>query len=54
MPYSGSQVTQLRPAGHAQAKPAGSFAGKEEAEVVIVLDDGAAWFIVMKAARMIR
>ena len=53
MAYSGSQVTQLRPAGHAQAKPAGSFVGKEEAEVVIVPDDGA-WYVIYKAARIVR
>ena len=30
MAYSGGQVTQLRPGGFPQAKPAGSFAGKTE------------------------
>lgn len=48
MAYSGTQVTQLRPCGMPQAKPAGSFAGKAEAEVV-VSEGSAAWYIVLKA-----
>ena len=53
MAFSGNQVTQLRPSGQAQAKPAGSFAGKTETEVVAVADDGA-WYVIYKAARIVR
>ena len=37
MAYSGGQVTQLRPSGHAQAKPAGAFAGKTEETITLLV-----------------
>ena len=53
MAFSGNEIGQPKPSGHPQGIKH-SFTAKTEAEVVVVLDDGAAWFIVMKAARMIR
>ena len=53
MAFSGNQVTQLKVSGQTRAKPAGSFANTEEAEIVVVVDDGA-WYPIYKAARIIR
>lgn len=39
MPYSGNQQTQLRPGGFPQAKPGGSFDGKEEAGAEVAVTD---------------
>ena len=52
MAFSGNEIGQPKPSGHPQGIKH-AFTAKTEAEVVIVPDDGA-WYVIYKAARIVR